>query len=143
MGYIESKLITDEQVIFVTRLHWATFIGAVVVVDMGFFFDVFWWLFFGIGILMWISAFLNFSATEFGVTNKRVMAKTGFFQTRSLELLLNQVESISVDQGFLGRLLGYGTIVVGGSGGTQERFSGIARPFVLRRHIDEQIEAAR
>ena len=143
MGYIASNLMADEQLIFITRLHWANFLGAVYMLQVGFIFGDLWWLLFGIGVLMGVHAMMNFAITEFGVTNKRVMAKTGFLRPRSLEMLLNHVESISVDQGFLGRFLGYGTIVVGGQGGIAERFPGIAQPFVLERYVNEQIEAAR
>ena len=146
MGYITSNLMTDEQVIFVTKLHWANYIGAWAVIlgsaFLGGLGELTWFVW-GIGMLMWIGAFVNSMTAEFGVTNKRVMAKTGYFQRGSLDVLLNRVESVGVDQGFLGRLLGYGTIVVGGTGGTHARFPGIARPFVLRRHVNEQIEAGR
>jgi uncharacterized membrane protein YdbT with pleckstrin-like domain len=56
----------------------------------------------------------------------------------SLELLLRQVEGIRVDQGLLGRVLGYGTIVVGGTGGTAEPFPEIASPLEFRRQVQMQ-----
>jgi hypothetical protein len=45
--------------------------------------------------------------------------------------MLDKVESIGVDQGMLGRMFDYGTIVVSGSGGTKEGFPNIAAPMVL------------
>ena len=48
--------------------------------------------------------------------------------------------AVRVDQGLLGRLLGYGTIVVTGTGGTNEPFASIANPLEFRRQV--QIRAA-
>ena len=69
------------------------------------------------------------------MTNKRVMMKVGVFSTRSIELLLNKVEAIAVNQSFIGRLFGYGDIVVTGSGGTKEAFSRIQGPLEFRRAV--------
>ena len=69
------------------------------------------------------------------MTNKRVMMKVGVFSTRSVELLLNKIEAIAVDQSFMGRVLGYGDIVVTGSGGTREAFSHIQGPLEFRRAV--------
>ena len=38
-----------------------------------------------------------------------------------------------------GRLLGYGTLTITGTGGTRESLSGIPRPLEFRRHVQSQI----
>ncbi|HLB87563.1 MAG TPA: PH domain-containing protein [Terriglobales bacterium] len=78
---------------------------------------------------------------EFGVTNKRVLAKVGTVSCRSMEILLTKVEGMSVNQGILGRILGYGAIVVNGTGGTKERFGMVAEPFDFRKRVQEQVAA--
>jgi uncharacterized membrane protein YdbT with pleckstrin-like domain len=80
------------------------------------------------------------SATEMVVTNKRVLVKVGTFAHRSTEIMLSKVESVVVDQGIPGRVLGYGTIVVRGTGGTTEPFAKIAHPLELRRQVQQQID---
>lgn len=89
-----------------------------------------------------LSAFVNFSTSEFGVSTKRVLMKTGFISRHSLETLLGKVESISVHQGVLGRILGYGVIIIGGTGGSKEAFFGIRDPLEFRRQVQEQIVKA-
>lgn len=69
-----------------------------------------------------IGAFVNRKTSEFAVTNKRVVMKFGFIRRSSLEVLLTKIEGVSVDQGILGRILDYGTIVVGGTGGSRTPF---------------------
>ncbi len=86
-----------------------------------------------------LSAFVNFTTSEFGVSNKRVLMKTGFISRHSLETLLGKVESIGVHQGVLGRILGYGVVVIGGTGGSKEAFFGIRDPLEFRRRVQEQI----
>jgi len=50
------------------------------------------------------------------------------------------VESIEVSETAIGRVLGYGTIVVIGTGGTSEPFHKIARPLEFRSQVQQQIE---
>ena len=73
------------------------------------------------------------------VTNKRVIVKTGLVRCRTLELLLRQVEAISVDQSLLGRLLGFGSITLTGTGGVREVFHRVREPLELRRRIHGQV----
>jgi uncharacterized membrane protein YdbT with pleckstrin-like domain len=85
--------------------------------------------------LIFGAAYLHRRFSEYAVTNKRVIMKSGVLNTRSLELLLGKVEGITVNQGLGGKLLGYGQIVITGTGGTKELFSGIQSPFDFRRAV--------
>ena len=78
-----------------------------------------------VAVLIVASAFLRRSSAEFAVTNKRVILKAGLMRRRSIELLNNKIESISVNQGLLGRGLDYGTVIVRGTGGTAEPFPAV------------------
>ena len=64
-------------------------------------------------------------AVEMAVTNRRVIIKTGLASRRSLEIMLAKVESIGVVEPTMGRILGYGTLTIHGTGGTPEPFSRI------------------
>jgi uncharacterized membrane protein YdbT with pleckstrin-like domain len=86
-------------------------------------------------------SFINYSTSEFAVTNKRVLVKVGWIRRHSIETLLTKVEGIGVNQGILGRILGYGTIVVTGTGGTKEPFHKIDAPLEFRKRVQEQIAA--
>lgn len=141
MSYIESNLQQGESVVFATNLHWAIFIGPLIIFLIGFVAGDVGWLFFSASALMGIGAVVTYATTEIGVTTQRVMGKSGFLRRHSLELLLNRTESITVDQDILGRILGYGTITVSGTGATKERFKGIADPFGLRQAINRQIQS--
>jgi uncharacterized membrane protein YdbT with pleckstrin-like domain len=80
------------------------------------------------------------NATEMVVTNRPVVIKTGLTSRKTIEMLLNKVESIEVSETSFGRMLGYGTIVVIGTGGTSELFHRIAHPLEFRSQVQQQIE---
>ncbi|GAC1669045.1 MAG: hypothetical protein NVS9B4_25080 [Candidatus Acidiferrum sp.] len=79
------------------------------------------------------------NATEMAVTDRRVLIKTGMGSRRTLDLVMTRVESIGVTESMWGRMLGYGDVVVHGTGGTPEPFLKIANPQEFRRQVQQQI----
>jgi len=88
-----------------------------------------------------VAAIINYSTSEFGITNKRLILKTGVIKKMTHETQTNKIERTNVEQGIFARLLGYGTIVVSGTGGGISRFDSVADPFTFRKRIQEQIDA--
>lgn len=156
MGYVDENLISGEVVTYRGRLHWTgmlrpavlTFVlmfTGLVAVSFGFGPNG-WGAFATIGLIVMvigtvplIKALIERRSAEFAVTNKRVILKTGVFQRRTAEMFLAKVESVGADQSILGRALGYGSIVLRGTGGSSEPFESIDRPLEFRRQIQEQI----
>jgi uncharacterized membrane protein YdbT with pleckstrin-like domain len=162
MSYIERNLSSGETVLYQTRLHWvvmiAPCIAAVVVGAVGI------GLLIGavptmseqgsnsgtltaVGVLLLVVAavvvavaFWRRSKTEMAVTDRRVLVKVGILARRSVEIMLSKIESITVDQSLAGRIFGFGTIVVRGTGGTPEPFATIAHPLEFRLRVQEQID---
>ena len=77
------------------------------------------------------------ATSEFAVTNKRVIIKVGLISRRTLEMNLSKIESVNVNQTIIGRLIGFGTIVVIGTGGTKEPFERISNPMQFRRSFQQ------
>jgi uncharacterized membrane protein YdbT with pleckstrin-like domain len=88
---------------------------------------------FGVGLL-------KRNATEMAVTDRRVIVKAGVASRRTFELLLSKVESIGVEETVMGRILGYGTVIVRGTGGTPEPFDIVTHPIEFRKQVQQQIE---
>jgi len=162
MSYVAKHLIDGETIVYETRLHWivlvvplllgllfglagvamfvlssrntadnATASQAMTIAGAAFLFLAF--IFVVRGILMR-------NATEMTVTNKRVFVKVGLAARRTVELLLSRVESIGVEESVMGRMLGFGRVIVHGTGGTPEVFNGIAHPLEFRTQVQQQIE---
>lgn len=151
MGYVESNLLPGEKVIYKATPHWILFVVPVLSIGLGILFmlaTLVGWGNFGAilglfcvftGLLLALGSAVTFFTIEFGLTNKRIIAKEGFIRRRSIELLLTQVESIGVNQHILGRILNYGTIIVVGTGGTRESFRAIVDPMELRKRVHTQL----
>ena len=84
-----------------------------------------------------LRAWIRVHSTELAITNRRVIAKFGFVQRHTVEINLEKVEALRVDQGFLGRLLNFGTIHITGSGGSVEPIPQISQPLEFRRKFME------
>ena len=166
MSFVDQNLIPGEQVLYRTRIHWMTrvhgstflFYLALLVWPLVYLLkragmlspQNFEWVAppGGVAILVLLALacvpplliWLAVASTEFAVTTHRVVFKTGLMGRHSLELHLSKVESIAVQQGILGRVFGYGTLVVIGTGGTREPFQGVARPLEFRRAVTEATE---
>ncbi|MBI1797321.1 MAG: PH domain-containing protein [Candidatus Eisenbacteria bacterium] len=145
MGYVDRHLLPGETVTYRTLLHWKSYVVPILIALLVLLPLIVVALGSGTKLLalppalaalvmMGIARTRRRSA-EFAVTNRRVIIKVGVLSTRSIELLLPKIEAIAVSQSLAGRLFGYGDIVVTGSGGTRESFSGIQSPLDFRHAV--------
>jgi len=170
MSYVKDNLMPNEKILFVAQVHPAIFIPSVFMFVMTFAFFIlalgnvavvskvgspqpisgtaamastYFCLsipLFLYSILLGMQALIIMITTEFAVTNRRIIAKTGFIRRHTLEMLLPKIESVSVNQNVLGRLLNFGTVTVTGTGGTKESFRAIVGPMGVRKKINHIIE---
>jgi uncharacterized membrane protein YdbT with pleckstrin-like domain len=77
--------------------------------------------------------------STYAVTNRRVIIKTGVISRRTVELVLAKCEGIQVTQDILGRIFGYGSIVVT-TGGATNCYYYVANPFGFKMEINKQIQ---
>jgi len=73
--------------------------------------------------------------TELLVTPRKVVFRSGFFSRQTIEMVNSKIETVQVDQSFLGRIFDYGTIIITGTGGSLEPIAMIAHPRRLQRAI--------
>ena len=145
MGYVDSNLLPNEQVTYRARLHWiiyglpAMVLAIALLVALGGGGWIAGLALGAIGFVLFLPPWIKSASSEFAITNKRVLIKVGLVRRHSLELLLQKVEGIGVDQGILGRILGYGTITVSGVGGTKEAFRMISNPLEFRRQVQASL----
>lgn len=140
MSYVEQSLLPNERVVHRTTLSRIVFVGPAVVGAIGILIMLAGRKAVPIGIVLLLVGaaaalprYISFATSEFAITDKRVIIKVGLLRRQTLELQLSKLEAIAVDQGLLGRILGYGNIVVTGTGGTKEPFKTISGPLEFRR----------
>ena len=117
--YINNNLIKDEHVEFETTYHWIIFCSLRALLTL------------------FIAPLIDKYSDEFAITNRRVIIKTGLISRKTFEMNLSKIESVNVDQTIMGRILGYGTIRIVGSGGTKEEFPTIQKPLEFRKKFQE------
>jgi uncharacterized membrane protein YdbT with pleckstrin-like domain len=146
VSYIDETLLPDEHVVYRTSLHGIIFLRPVFVILVGLVLLIAFRTVplvgapvLLLGVLLLFAPLVAYWSTELGVTNKRMIVKVGFIRRRTLELLLRQVEALSVDQSLSGRMLDYGTITLSGTGGVREVFHRVREPLELRRRIQGQV----
>ena len=119
-SYVRNNLISGEQVVYEARLHWIIFFSLRSVFTL------------------FILPLIDRWTSEFAITNKRVIMKVGLIRRKALEMNLSKIESVNVEQTIMGRILGYGTITIIGTGGTRESFARISKPMEFRRVFQEK-----
>jgi uncharacterized membrane protein YdbT with pleckstrin-like domain len=88
-----------------------------------------------LALFTWLRAAIRRATTELAVTDRRVIYKSGLLARHTLEMNRSKVESVDVDQSILGRMFGFGTIVVRGTGGSLEPMRMVSDPLRFRSHI--------
>lgn len=73
------------------------------------------------------------------VTNRRVLKKTGILAIDIQSLPFENLEARDLKQSLIGRLFGFGDVVLYGTGGQSEYFSGLNRPVQFLKEIDKAI----
>jgi uncharacterized membrane protein YdbT with pleckstrin-like domain len=94
-----------------------------------------------VGAIVIVIALVRRNSTELAVTNRRVIAKFGLVARRTVEMNLAKIESVRVEQTVMGRLFGFGSIIVTGTGSTMDPIQFIANPIAFRQAIQAATDA--
>lgn len=145
MSYVSRTLGSKERVLFLTGYHWLYWLGAsavvapFVAVAIGglpygagdYFLLVLTALPFVYGVYLMVHGW----ALEVAVTTDRFVKKTGLVSITTEEVSLDKIEEVNVGTSIIGRILGYGTIDVHGTGAGAIHVKMINNPIGLRREI--------
>lgn len=120
-SYVDEHLIANEHVEYEAKPHWIIFLSWASLLSL------------------FILPLIHYYTSEYVITNRRVIIKVGLIARQTLEMNLSKIESVNVNQSILGRILGYGSITIIGTGGTQESFHGISSPMTFRQRFQELV----
>ncbi len=142
MSYVERNLMPGETVVYRTRLHWVVIFWPIV-----------------LSILFGVAGIVLLARTMAGPRDDSsrtpmlvggaillvvalVSLIVALVKRNATEMAVtdSKVESIGVEESVVGRMLGYGTVVVRGTGGTPEPFDTVAHPLEFRKQVQQQIE---
>ena len=148
MGYIENNLLPEEEVVVEAEHHVIALLWPAVIVVAGIALaqtDSLYWLapiLLLVGLWKEVNVIIAFATNEMGLTDQRIVGKTGFISRNTLEVRNDFISGLSVDQSIPGRILGYGTIVVNGEGDESVGFPYIRDPQGLRNTIQSHLAEA-
>jgi uncharacterized membrane protein YdbT with pleckstrin-like domain len=152
MAYYTKVLQPDETVRALGRLHWLIFwpsvfwlLIAVAIACVGAFVAVEdpqrQYCFYAaaaiafVAVVMSLAQWIRRRGTEIVVTDRRVILKRGLMSRYTAEMTVSKIETVDVTQSLWGRMFGYGTVVIRGTGSGIEPLRGVAAPIALRNAI--------
>lgn len=148
-SYVDSVLAPGERIIARSRLHWIVYLPSIglfagalalriaigAIEPSG---TVAGWVGMAVAAIATFSLFsawLLRTSTEIAVTDRRLIHKWGLIWRDSTEMHVDKIESVNVSQSIMGRMLGYGTVTIRGTGAAAEVLIGIREPLRFRSAI--------
>ena len=99
----------------------------------------------GIGLLLLLRAWYLVASTRYRLTTQRLFVQRGLVAKHLEEVELFRVKDVTLDQGFVQRLLGVGTVVVLSTDDTTPRLelAGILKPVEAKETLRSAFRASR
>ena len=129
MGYIEDTISDDEKIVYVVQFHWIyTFIAFMYLIFLGLLL---------IGVFIFIKMMINKWTTERALTNTRYIQKIGWIARNTEEIGISKIEEVDLQQSILGRILGYGSISISGTGSGHILLKDIDAPLLFQKNLND------
>ena len=129
MGYIEDTISDDEKIVYVVQFHWIyTFIAFLYLIFLGLLL---------IGVFIFIKMMINKWTTERALTNTRYIQKIGWIARNTEEIGISKIEEVDLQQSILGRILGYGSISISGTGSGHILLKDIDSPLLFQKNLND------
>ena len=129
MGYIEDTISDDEKIVYLVQFHWIyTFIAFLYLIFLGLLL---------IGVFIFIKMMINKWTTERSLTNTRYIQKIGWIARNTEEIGVSKIEEVDLQQSILGRILGYGSISISGTGSGHILLKDIDAPLLFQKNLND------
>lgn len=147
MSYIEKSLMPNEKILVDSELHWVVFAWPLIASFCILYFMFHQHIMFAINyvavaLIVYLlgDVLIRYLTTSYVLTDFRVIRKKGLLFIRVWDMSCARVESVQLQQSLLGKILGYGDIIISGVGGDQLVLPTIENPTILREKIFEVID---
>ena len=153
MSYVSRTLGNNERILYSTGYHWLYWLGTTILlapflaVAIGGLpyggWDYFFLVLAFIPFIIGIRYFVHGIALEIAVTSDRFVKKTGLIAIQTEEVSLDKIEEVNIAESIMGRIFGFGTVQVHGTGAGDIIVKMVAYPVHLRRQIQTAREQLR
>ena len=99
-----------------------------------------------VALARFVVRYVRWATTSFVVTDQRLVQREGVLAKETVEIPLDRVDAVRLRRSVLGRLLGYGDLMVESGGERGERRHPVARlpdPVAVQREISRQLTGHR
>jgi uncharacterized membrane protein YdbT with pleckstrin-like domain len=152
--YVRSSLVSGEKLEFAGEIHYVVMLAPVLILGSailnlaicyvlsrhdgiayywGGFCKCLCFVLIIYGVVELIKDVLTNVSTEIGITNRRIILKTGIISRKIIELSHQKIEGINIYQAFWGRIFGYGTVTFTGTGTANEVLNYVKNPMLFRK----------
>lgn len=144
-SYIQRTLNYNEEIKGTAKQHWIALLPRGIISIFFFLLgttgnEISMFVVFAIiALLLIANPLIRFFTTELTFTNKRLIGKNGFINTKSLDSPLNKINNVSVSNGIFGKIFGYGNVYITTSSGSYI-YKGIAHPDNYKACLMNQID---
>lgn len=128
MGYVDETIGVNEKIVYIVKFHWIYTLSALLYL---FFFGIFI-----IGIIIFFKMMINKWTTERVLTNSRYIQKNGWIARKTEEISIYKIEEVDLSQTILGRVLGYGSISISGTGSGNIILNSIDDPLLFQKNLN-------
>jgi uncharacterized membrane protein YdbT with pleckstrin-like domain len=151
MSYLRKVLQPGEKILKIGKLHWIIYRDAIIAFILSLaiillasldlsnlvktVIAVAGFVFVGVAVCLAVAAWLDQWISEIAVTNQRIIYKHGLIRRHTSEMNMDKVESVTVTQSIIGRVLDFGSIHIRGTGEGIEHLHKISKPIDLRNCI--------
>jgi len=128
MGYVQDTIGDNEKIIYTVKFHWLyTLIAFLNLLFLGVFI---------IGIINFLKMMISKWTTERVLTDLRYIQKTGWIRRDTEEIRISKIEEVDLKQSILGRILGYGSINISGTGSGEIILKLIDEPLMFQKNLN-------
>ncbi len=166
MSFVKKLVGPDEKLIGIARLHWIygvkglMWLGAMIALGGGANWAMkyllgsilmspgaaglltigssVFWICLALGVCLFLMYFIMMLATEIGLTDRRVIYKTGLLFVKTEGLDLEEIKGVFVDNEIFGRMLNYGTIKFDSRFVQDLQLPAVADPYRLVKALNDQ-----
>jgi len=157
--YIDNALVDGETVIARAHYHWLSWVVPSLAVIVPVCLQILSWIYVGEGTRAWLSyitigliiaggiyclwQIIRIRATEIAVTDRRFIHKTGWISRDTAEIELRSIEEVKLQMSVMGRIFGYGTLTIRGTGAGIVESKGLDDPKIFQKAIQTAQERLR
>ena len=139
---------TDQNVVYVAKLHWLLFFWPIVLGCLTLFLGIQFVQLKEIALIFLVFSFVwggvnwvIFHFSSLTIEKKRVIFRTGLLVRKTTDIPYTKIESIDIRQSIIGSIMQYGALMITGTGGTKHFINFVAKPLTCRRYMEQLMHA--